>query len=122
MQVQGRLQEPMHVHSEFQWVSGRFRSVEGSMVIGVHSGMSASGIQGVTWKKSRRSNPSGNCVEIAELPEGAIAVRDSRQQSGPALIYSRIEIGLLISRARAGGLDRPVGRECSGQSTSQPPG
>ncbi|MCW2919603.1 MAG: putative regulator protein [Actinomycetia bacterium] len=78
-------------------------------MIGVQSGMSASGIQDVTWKKSRRSNPSGNCVEIAELADGAIAVRDSRQQAGPALIYSRTEIGVLISRARAGGLDRPVG-------------
>jgi hypothetical protein len=76
-------------------------------MIGVYSGMPASGIQDVSWRKSRRSNPSGNCVELAELDGGAIAVRDSRQRSGPALIYSRTEIAVLIHRARTGRLDRP---------------
>jgi hypothetical protein len=79
-------------------------------MIGVYSGMPASGIQGVNWRKSRRSNPSGNCVELAELGGGAIAVRDSRQRSGPALIYSRTEIAILIGRVRRGTLDRPHGR------------
>jgi hypothetical protein len=76
-------------------------------MIGVYSGMPASGIQDVNWRKSRRSNPSGNCVELAELGGGAIAVRDSRQRSGPALIYSRTEIAILIGRVRSGTLDRP---------------
>ncbi|MCW2889425.1 MAG: hypothetical protein QOE54_4650 [Streptosporangiaceae bacterium] len=78
-------------------------------MIGVYSGMPASGIQNVNWRKSRRSNPSGNCVELAELGGGTIAVRDSRQRSGPALIYSRTEIAVLINRARIGCLDRPSG-------------
>ena len=39
------------------------------------NGMSASQLQGVIWQKSGRSNPSGNCVECAALPDGEVAVR-----------------------------------------------
>jgi hypothetical protein len=100
----------MHVHSAYSGEWGAFASVEGGIMVGLYSGMPAAGIQDVNWRKSRRSNPSGNCVELAELVGGAIAVRDSRQRSGPALVYSRTEIGMLITRARTGSLDRPAGR------------
>jgi Domain of unknown function (DUF397) len=78
-------------------------------MIGVYSGTPASGIQGVNWRKSLRSNPSGNCVEFARLDGGAIAVRDSWHRSGPALIYSQTEAAALIARIRRGSLDRPNG-------------
>ena len=58
----------------------------------ITSGMPASRLQEVLWRKSRYSNPSGNCVEVAELPDGGIAVRNSRHPSGPVLIYTRTEI------------------------------
>ena len=32
------------------------------------NGIPAGQLDGVTWQKSRRSNPSGNCVELALLP------------------------------------------------------
>jgi Domain of unknown function (DUF397) len=55
------------------------------------------------WRKSRRSNPSGNCVELAELPGGAgIAIRNSRDPEGPALIYAEEEIAAFIRGARDG--------------------
>ncbi|MDR0343238.1 MAG: DUF397 domain-containing protein [Nocardiopsaceae bacterium] len=41
------------------------------------------------WRKSHYSSPQGNCVEIAALPGGRVAVRDSRHPSGPALIFGR---------------------------------
>jgi hypothetical protein len=60
----------------------------------------------VTWKKSRRSNPSGNCVELALLPGGAgIAMRNSRDPEGPALVYTRDEIEAFILGARDGDFD-----------------
>jgi hypothetical protein len=40
------------------------------------------------WRKSSYSNPSGNCLEAAELA-GGIALRDSRRPGGPALVVSR---------------------------------
>ncbi len=60
----------------------------------------------VTWRKSRRSNPNGNCVEIGELPGGAgIAVRNSRAPEGPALIYTRAEIAAFVQGVRDGEFD-----------------
>ena len=36
----------------------------------LYSGMPAARLDGVVWRKSHFSNPSGNCVEVAELPDG----------------------------------------------------
>lgn len=60
----------------------------------------------VTWQKSRRSNPSGNCVEMALLPGGReFAVRNSRDPEGPALIYTMDEMIAFIGGARDGDFD-----------------
>ena len=69
------------------------------------NGMSASQLQGVTWQKSGRSNPSGNCVECAALPDGEVAVRNSRDPQGPALIYTPAEIEAFILGVRDGDFD-----------------
>jgi hypothetical protein len=57
------------------------------------------------WRKSRHSNPSGNCVEIAELPDGAIAIRNSRFPDGPALICARTDFTEFLAGARDGEFD-----------------
>ena len=74
----------------------------------MYNGMPANNLRDVTWRKSRRSSPSGNCVEIAELPSGAIAVRNSRHPNGPALIYTRAEFGALILGAQDGDFDHLI--------------
>jgi hypothetical protein len=67
---------------------------------------SAADLPGVTWQKSRRSNPNGNCVELAKLPDGdRFAVRNSRDPHGPALIYTRAEIEAFILGAADGDFD-----------------
>jgi hypothetical protein len=69
------------------------------------NGMAASDMHGATWRKSRRSNSQGNCVELAALPGGVIAVRNSRHPSGPALIYTRAEFDAFVNGAKDGDFD-----------------
>ena len=42
----------------------------------------------VTWRKSTRSNGSGNCVEVATELAGEVGLRDSKDPSGPILTFS----------------------------------
>ncbi|MBC6462912.1 DUF397 domain-containing protein [Actinomadura sp. HBU206391] len=72
------------------------------------NGMSASLLRYNTWQKSARSNPSGNCVEMTELPTGEIAMRNSRHPDGPALVYTRAEIEAFINGAKDGDFDELI--------------
>jgi hypothetical protein len=75
----------------------------------IANGVPAGELAGVTWQKSGRSNPSGNCVELARLPGGAgIAVRNSRDPLGPALVYTQAEMAAFIVGARDGDFDHLV--------------
>lgn len=42
-------------------------------------------LSGANWKKSSRSRANGQCVEVADLV-GAVALRDSKDPTGPALL------------------------------------
>lgn len=71
----------------------------------VENGMSADRLGAARWRKSSASNPSGSCVELAELPDGKVAVRNSRDKSGPALIYPRSELGGFLRGVKNGEFD-----------------
>ncbi|MGH3800842.1 MAG: DUF397 domain-containing protein [Pseudonocardiaceae bacterium] len=64
---------------------------------------------GATWRKSCHSNPSGDCVELAALVDGRVAVRNSRHPGGPALVHSRAEMAAFIRRAKGGEFDEMSG-------------
>lgn len=70
-----------------------------------HNGMSASGLAGASWRKSARSGAVGNCVEVALLADGDIAVRNSRFPDGPALVYTRDEMAAFVAGAKDGEFD-----------------
>jgi hypothetical protein len=74
-----------------------------------YNGMPAGQVPALGWQKSRRSNPSGNCVELTKLDGSAgIAVRNSRDPEGPALIYTPDEIAAFIQGARDGDFDNLI--------------
>jgi uncharacterized protein DUF397 len=72
----------------------------------IPNGIPASSLS-ARWRKSKRSNPTGACVELAELPGGRIAMRNSRHPDGPTLIYSRAQIAALVTAAKFNGLIEP---------------
>ncbi|MFF4835888.1 DUF397 domain-containing protein [Streptomyces sp. NPDC001315] len=71
---------------------------------GVRNGVRASSL-GAYWIKSRHSNAEGNCVEVAALTDGDIAVRNSRDPDGPALVYTPSELAAFLAGAKEGEFD-----------------
>lgn len=71
----------------------------------LRNGVSAALPRDAAWRKSRRSGAVGNCVELAFLPSGEVAVRNSRDPSGPALIYSRTELAAFLASVKDGAFD-----------------
>lgn len=58
-----------------------------------------------SWRKSRHSGAIGNCVEVAPLDGGEIAMRNSRHPHGPALIYTRAEMAAFVAGVKDGEFD-----------------
>ena len=71
----------------------------------VTNGIPATQLPMARWRKSQASNPSGCCVEVAALPDGAIAVRNSRDPAGPALVYTRAEVAAFLTGVKNGEFD-----------------
>ncbi|MDX5460148.1 DUF397 domain-containing protein [Micromonospora tulbaghiae] len=42
----------------------------------------------MTWRKSTRSNGSGDCVEVADNLPSVVGLRDSKDPNGPILIFA----------------------------------
>jgi hypothetical protein len=54
-------------------------------------------LSGAKWRKSSwSSGDGGQCVEVASNLPGVIAVRDSKNPAGPALVFSPAEWRLFM--------------------------
>jgi hypothetical protein len=58
------------------------------------------------WARSSLSFSNGNCVEVSELPGGAVGVRNSRDPGGPVLRFTPAEWDAFLGGARLGEFDR----------------
>jgi hypothetical protein len=72
----------------------------------IGNGTTASHISG-RWVKSSYSGPQGNCVEIARISDGGVAVRNSRHPDGPALVFTAAEWDAFLSGAQDGEFGLP---------------
>lgn len=61
---------------------------------------------GLCWFKSRRSSGNGACVEVAYVASGGLAMRDSKDPSGPVLEFSAMVWREFVGAIRAGEFDR----------------
>jgi hypothetical protein len=84
--------------------------------------MPATGLGDINWLKSKHSNPSGNCVEVACLPGGEIAMRNSRFPGGPVLLYTQAEVAAFLAGAKDGEFDGMVAGLLGGTAGGLVPG
>ncbi|MGG2460602.1 DUF397 domain-containing protein [Streptomyces sp. RGM 3693] len=69
------------------------------------NGVPAGEIKGATWLKAQASVGAGECVEVAGLPNGEVAVRNSRHPEGPALVFTRTEMRAFLDGAKSAEFD-----------------
>ena len=75
----------------------------------IQNGISAARLEGATWRKSQRSNSQGACVELARLDATTVAMRNSRDPQGTALIYPASAVRAMVSALRTGEFNYLVG-------------
>ena len=62
----------------------------------------------VVWRKSSFSGTDGNndnCVEVAALPDGRIAMRNSKHPEAGTVYFTRKEMAAYIAGVKAGEFD-----------------
>jgi hypothetical protein len=63
-------------------------------------------LSGAAWRKSTRSGGSGgNCVEVADNLCGVVAVRDSKDPDGGALVLAPAQWNAFVRSAKDGEFD-----------------
>jgi hypothetical protein len=67
--------------------------------------MSSDELAAARWFKSSRSNGQNNCVEACRLPDGGMAIRDTKDRSKAPHIYTRDEWAAFIEGVRLGEFD-----------------
>lgn len=59
----------------------------------------------MNWTKSTFSGDS-SCIELSTLPDGMVALRDSKNPDAGHLSFTRAEVDAFVKGARAGEFDR----------------
>ncbi|GAB2550832.1 DUF397 domain-containing protein [Nocardia heshunensis] len=68
--------------------------------------MSTADLSVAAWFKSSHSGSQGDCVEVAWLGGGAVGVRDSKNPTGPVLVFGAGQWDSFANEVAAGRFDR----------------
>jgi hypothetical protein len=68
----------------------------------IRNGMPASALGPGGWEKPWSGSNGGDCLEAKKLPGGQVALRQSTDPDGPALILQPNEIRAFVNGAKAG--------------------
>ncbi len=75
----------------------------------IRNGMPASDLGPDGWGKPWSGSNGGDCLETKKLPGGRVALRQSTDPDGPALILEPNEIAAFVHGAKAGLADDLLG-------------
>lgn len=64
-----------------------------------------------SWTKSSLSHANGNCVEVADLPERQVGMRDSKNAEGLVLRFPPEEFHAFLHGVRKGEFDSFVAQQ-----------
>jgi len=74
------------------------------------------------WRKARRSQHNGGCVEVAVNLDGVVAVRDSKRPEGGAHVVGREAFATFLADARPLGAAKPrLSRTANREESPGPP-
>ncbi|MGW4773210.1 DUF397 domain-containing protein [Nocardia sp. NPDC004278] len=65
-------------------------------------------LSGAKWFTSSRTASGKDCVEVAHLDGGMVGVRDSKDPTGPALVFTPSEWDAFTAGIQDGEFDRPA--------------
>ncbi|OEU91887.1 hypothetical protein DB35_07505 [Streptomyces abyssalis] len=71
----------------------------------IYNGMPSRELGTEGWHKPWSGPNGGNCLEVMKLMDGRVALRQSNDPDGPALIYDPAEIDIFIRGAKRGEAD-----------------
>lgn len=71
----------------------------------IRNGMSAGDLGREGWHKPWSGTNGGACVEIKKLDDGRVAVRQSTDPDGPALIWTNRAMRQFVQGAKSGAAD-----------------
>ncbi len=71
----------------------------------IRNGMPAPELGACGWSKPWSDDAGGACVEVLKLDDGRVAVRQSTDPEGPALVFTPLEVSSFLTGVKAGEAD-----------------
>ncbi|MFF2846494.1 DUF397 domain-containing protein [Streptomyces sp. NPDC058001] len=68
----------------------------------IYNGMPATDLGELGWERPWSGTSGGQCVETKRLADGRVAIRQSTDPTGPALIYTPEEITAFVTGVKNG--------------------